>query len=104
MDNLNLYEKIKVQGIEYEAKMISCYDFPLEFYVEKEQIYLRFFEEVKNEKSTSHLFICIRGHNLDDLYKLNEEELKKINHCIVTNQSHVNVFNLYLTLPNFPTN
>lgn len=88
---------IKINGIEYEAELITFYDLPLEYYIPKNKIYLRFFkEENTNVNGIIHLYILIENRvDFDYNYNLKEEELLKLNHKIVTNYEHVDNFNLY---------
>ncbi len=103
MEQTNSYN-LKIQGIEYEANRDHTPSSTLEHYIQKDKIYLRFLKEEKSDNTLSKLFICVRGQNFDDLHKLNEEELKKFNHTVLINNYDTNIFNLYLSLPNFPTN
>ena len=104
MEQTNSYN-LKIQGIEYETNLEHTSNSTLlEYYIQKDKIYLRFLKEEKSGHTSSKLFICIRGQNFDDLHKLNNEELKKFNHTVLINNRDSNIFNLYLSLPNFPIN
>lgn len=103
MEQTNSYN-LKIQGIEYEFNRDHTFNSTSEYYIQKDKIYLRFFKEENSDNTTNNLFICVRGQNFDDLHKLNDEELKKFNHTVLINNRDSNIFNLYLSLPNFPIN